>query len=396
MPSPPILNPTFNTGDSAMNIYTNEKTIFDYKHPIQNNSEPYYGYVYFSYNTINGKKYVGQSGKQFKGTYFGSGRRISQALKKYKKENFLVYVIEWCGHKDTPKNSCKYLDEREEFWLKFFNAKPDPKFYNIIDTATPSLRGEENGFYGKKHKKESIEKRKETLANKSKEQIEIEQERKRRSYAIFLNSSEGLEYRKRISERLKGKKQSKELVEKRFKSLRNRSVEDKIVFSNNVSAGLLKFYQTPKGIEARAKFSKERKNRKMPEGFAESVSKRLKGVPKTKEHIDKVNKNPEKIRKTAEKHRGMKRTQETKNNISKSKKGKPARNKGEVWYYDPINKQNKAFLDGDIPPQNWVKGTGRVVYHDPETLVNYTCWEGEQDPNWIKGRYIKRKGKCQK
>lgn len=37
---------------------------------------------------------------------------------------------------------------------------------------------------------------------------------------------------------------------------------------------------------------------------------------------DKINKNPEKIKKTADKHRGMKRTEETKKNISDAKKNK--------------------------------------------------------------------------
>ena len=54
----------------SMDIYINEKSIFDYKHPIQNRTEPYYGYVYFSFNLINGKKYIGQSGKVFNGKCF--------------------------------------------------------------------------------------------------------------------------------------------------------------------------------------------------------------------------------------------------------------------------------------------------------------------------------------
>ena len=116
--------------------------------------------------------------------------------------------------------------------------------------------------------------------------------------------------------------------------------------------------------------SEFRKGKKKPEGFGEKVSKRLKGVARPKEVVDKINKNPEKIRKTAEKHRGMKRSEEARKNISRSKKGKPARNKGEIWYFDPINKEAKSFMNNEIPPSNWIKGTGRVVYHDPETLIN--------------------------
>lgn len=134
----------------SMDIYTNEKSIFDYKHPIQNETNPYYGYVYFSYNLINGKKYIGQSGKPFNKKYFGSGSRIRKAIKKYSKQNFLVFVLEWCEHKQEPKESKSYLNEREQFWIRFFNAKFEKTFYNVIDSTIPVLRGEENVFFGKK------------------------------------------------------------------------------------------------------------------------------------------------------------------------------------------------------------------------------------------------------
>ena len=373
-----------------MNIYTNEKSIFDYKHPIQNNSEPYYGYVYFSYNTINGKKYIGQSGKKFKGTYFGSGRRISQAIKKYKKENFLVYVLEWCEHKNTPKNSSKYLDEREEFWLKFFNAKPDSNFYNIIDTATPSLRGEENGFYGKKHSEESLRKAKASNENRTEKAKEESKKRQKESIALFYETEEGKLLKQKISNRRSGKKDSPETIEKRKTSVEKRSKEEKEISSKKLSDSLLAYYLSEEGKLTKEKMSKDRKGRKKPEGFSESVSKRLKGVPKTPEHVDKINRNPEKIRKTAETHRGMKRSEQAKKNISDSKKGKPAKNKGEIWYHDPINKINISIMPNETPPKGWIKGTGKKVYHDPETLINYTCFDGEQQPNWIKGRIIKK------
>lgn len=370
-----------------MDIYVREKTIFDYKHPIQNRMEPYYGYIYFSYNLVNGKKYIGQCGKKFTGKYFGSGRRISKAIKKYRKQNFLVFVLEWCDYQTDSEKSKVCLNDRELFWIKFFNAKPDDTFYNVIDTTTPILRGEQNGFYGKKHKKESLEKRKETISKKSEKQIKEEQDRKNASFKIFLETPQGLEQRRRTSERLKGKTPSKESIEKARETTKNRPEEEKIKSSKKLSSSLRKHYASEEGLLTRQKMSESRKGKKKPESFGRKISTKLKGRRKTKEHVDKINKNPEKIRKTAEKHRGMKRSQETRDNISKSKKGKQARNKGEVWYYDPINKIKKSFTGNNIPPSNWIKGTGKVVYYDPKTLINYTIWEGEQLPNWIKGRY---------
>lgn len=374
-----------------MNIYSEEKTIFDFAHPIQQNDNPYYGYVYFSFNLINGKKYIGQSGKKFNGKYFGSGRDILRALRKYGNQNFLVKVIEWCDHKESDVDSKNFLDERETFWIRFFNAKHEENYYNVISTATPALRGKENGFYRKKHSIESLEKAKQTNANKTKEQKLKERDRHRNSLKMFYNSQEGILLKESIGNRNRNKKQPKEVLEKRKFSVQNRSDQEKEIISKKLSESLREFYQSEKGVLVREKMSADRTGRKMPEGFSEAASKRLKGIPKTKEHIDKINKNPEKIRKTAEKHKGMKRTEETRNNISASKIGKPAKNKGEVWYHDPINKLNKQFNNGQIPPKDWIKGTGRKVFHDPETFQNYTCWEGEQLDNWARGRYIRKK-----
>lgn len=238
----------------------------------------------------------------------------------------------------------------------------------------------------KKHKKESLEKRKKTISKKSEEQIREEQERKNKSFRIFLDSPEGITQRKRCSERLKGKKQSKEHVEKRKETIRNKPEKEKILSSKKLSNSLRRHYDSEEGLITKQKMSEQRKNKPKPEGFGEKISKKLKGRKLSEDHINKVNRNPEKIRKTAEKHRGMKRSQEARNNISKSKKGKPARNKGEVWYYDPINKIKKSFMKGETPPANWIRGTGMVVYHNPKTLINYTIFEGEQLSNWVKGR----------
>lgn len=68
--------------------------------------------------------------------------------------------------------------------------------------------------------------------------------------------------------------------------------------------------------EVREKISKANSGRlvgiKRSEEFCQKVSNGLKGKKKTKEHVEKINKNPEKIKKTAETHRGMKRSEESK------------------------------------------------------------------------------------
>jgi len=84
-------------------------------------------YVYCITNKINGKKYIGSSRKEtIDLTYFGSGRAIVQALKKYGKENFTRQIL-WEGKGDAR--------DIESYWLEYFNAAHNPLFYNMTNDA---------------------------------------------------------------------------------------------------------------------------------------------------------------------------------------------------------------------------------------------------------------------
>ena len=104
-------------------------------------------------------------------------------------------------------------------------------------------------------------------------------------------------------------------------------------------------------------------------GHYDKVSRSLTGKKKTEEHTNKINKNPEKILKTAEKHRGMKRSDETKQNQSEAKK-------------KFIEENGTKFL-----------GKGCFYIHNPETGEKKRCWDKNEVPaGWLKG-YGKRKHK---
>jgi len=84
-------------------------------------------YVYLITNNINGKKYIGSSRKKtVDPQYYGSGRRIKDAIKKYGIENFTREIL-WEGEGDAR--------DIETYWLKHFDASSNSQFYNMTNDA---------------------------------------------------------------------------------------------------------------------------------------------------------------------------------------------------------------------------------------------------------------------
>jgi len=84
-------------------------------------------YVYLITNIINEKKYIGSSRKsQIDENYYGSGKAIKDALKKYGKNNFIRDIL-WQGEGDAR--------DIESQWLEYFNASTNSMFYNLTNDA---------------------------------------------------------------------------------------------------------------------------------------------------------------------------------------------------------------------------------------------------------------------
>lgn len=84
-------------------------------------------YIYMTTNQINNHKYIGKRHCKCPiedDTYLGSGRAITNAIKKYGKEHFKREVLEVCAD----EAECNI---REKYWIEFFNAVNDDGFYNI-------------------------------------------------------------------------------------------------------------------------------------------------------------------------------------------------------------------------------------------------------------------------
>ncbi|WP_053434701.1 GIY-YIG nuclease family protein [Sporosarcina globispora] len=88
-----------------------------------------YGFIYITTNMINNKKYIGQkkidNGSRWK-SYLGSGHHLNNAIKKYGKENFRRRIIDL-------SSSEVELNEKEEYWISFYDAVNNEDFYNMIE-----------------------------------------------------------------------------------------------------------------------------------------------------------------------------------------------------------------------------------------------------------------------
>lgn len=84
-------------------------------------------YIYMTTNLINQKKYIGKRKCKCnieQDSYLGSGKILKNAMQKYGKENFVKHILEVCDDEKT-------CNEREKYWISFYNASYSDEFYNI-------------------------------------------------------------------------------------------------------------------------------------------------------------------------------------------------------------------------------------------------------------------------
>ena len=88
-----------------------------------------YGYIYETTCIPTGKKYIGMhkwSQDTIHPNYVGSGQLLIKAIRKYGFNNFSCRLIESC-------NSLEELNEKEIYWIKYYNAVEDENYYNIAN-----------------------------------------------------------------------------------------------------------------------------------------------------------------------------------------------------------------------------------------------------------------------
>jgi group I intron endonuclease len=89
--------------------------------------------IYLTVNLINNKKYIGQDSNN-NPNYLGSGVYLKKAIEKHGRENFKKIILE-------NVNDVSKLNEREEYWIKKFNADKSQEFYNISEKGKGFPKG---------------------------------------------------------------------------------------------------------------------------------------------------------------------------------------------------------------------------------------------------------------
>lgn len=89
-----------------------------------------YGIIYCAYNKINQKRYIGQTIQRLcerKNAHYTKNPDIyfHRALHKYAKEDFVWSVIDTAQSKNE-------LDEKEAFWIKYYDTLDPTKGYNLL------------------------------------------------------------------------------------------------------------------------------------------------------------------------------------------------------------------------------------------------------------------------
>lgn len=162
--------------------------------------------IYQITNNINGKIYLGkhQTKNPYDG-YYGSGKAIKEAIKKYGKENFSKEVL-FVFDTETEMNA----KEKELITEDFVNRK---------DTYNLGVGGEGGPhFLGKNHSKESIEK---MLSNRGK--IVVSDETRKKLSIVGKRKTMSPEARAKISAYAKTRKMSEETKKKISETLKNKN-----------------------------------------------------------------------------------------------------------------------------------------------------------------------------
>jgi len=104
--------------------------------------------IYKTTNLVNNKIYIGQNATD-NPDYLGSGVVLDRAINKYGRENFNREILETCKDKEE-------LDDREVYWIAFYNATDEKIGYNLTKGGTGGNTYSFLSLEGKKQRAQRI------------------------------------------------------------------------------------------------------------------------------------------------------------------------------------------------------------------------------------------------
>ena len=93
--------------------------------------------IYLTTHLTTGKMYIGRDRNNHH-RYFGSGTDIKRIIKKEGKKNLRKSILEVCNGEEE-------LSQKEEYWLKYYDAENNPMFLNRTNKAYGCSRQTEEG-----------------------------------------------------------------------------------------------------------------------------------------------------------------------------------------------------------------------------------------------------------
>lgn len=204
-------------------------------------------YIYKITNLINGKIYIGKRKTKLKiedDFYFGSGKLIKFAIKKYGINNFTKEILEICNSNT--------LNEREVYWIEFLNSTDLKLGYNI------SNGGDGGDLLTNNPDRELIiEKRKGSTRDFSEEhKIKLSKSKMADKNPMFGNKMDD-ESKAHLSSIFKGKKMSDDFRKKVSKG--KKGVKFTKEHKENLSKNHADFKGYKHSDESRANMSKAKK-----------------------------------------------------------------------------------------------------------------------------------------
>lgn len=148
-------------------------------------------HIYLTVNKINGKTYVGQHySEHWNDAYLGSGVLITKAIKKYGRENFEKFLLQYCSSKED-------ANKAETFWIAEYRKRGLAQ-YNVADGGGGGRKGQVPWCKGKKLSEEHRKKLSE--AHKGKK-LHFTEEHKRKIGVANKGKVRSEEYRQQVRER---------------------------------------------------------------------------------------------------------------------------------------------------------------------------------------------------